>query len=147
MTAGTWTITNQGLKDLINGTFDVDAAGVYTCILVASTSNISASSTTMAAVTGELATANGYTAGGIGIALTITGTSPYQISFVSNPVWTASGGSIVARWAVVGKIGGDVMGFVLLDNTPADVTVTNGNQLQIDADGSPQPFFTLSKTP
>ncbi|EIV68360.1 hypothetical protein MMCCUG48898_1706 [Mycobacteroides abscessus subsp. massiliense CCUG 48898 = JCM 15300] len=42
------------------------------------------------------------------------------------------------------ELGGNVLCYVLLDNTPADVTTTNGNSLTIDSDGAPAPVFTLS---
>lgn len=145
MTAGTWTLTNNGVKDLINGTFDIDGNS-WKCGLATSASNIGPSSTTYAALTGEVAATHGYSTGGEAVTLNITGTSPYQVVFSSNPVWTASGGSIVARYAFVYKVSGDILAYVLLDDTPADVTVTDGNQLQVDADGSPQPLFTLSQS-
>ena len=47
--------------------------------------------------------------------------------------WTASGGSIVARFAVLYEVSGDVLAYCLLDSTPADVTTTAGNTLTISA--------------
>ncbi|WP_075908878.1 hypothetical protein [Mycobacteroides chelonae] len=143
MTAGNWTFTNGGRTRLLNGTFDIDS-DTFRVALVTSTSNIGASTTTWAGVTNEVANGNGYTTGGIAVTLALSGTTSVTASFSSNPTWTASGGSIVARWAVLYELGGDVLCYVLLDNTPADVTTTNGNSLTIDSDGSPAPVFTLS---
>jgi len=143
MTAGNWTFTNGGRTRLLNGTFDIDS-DTFRVALVTSTSNIGASTTTWAGVTSEVANGNGYTTGGIAVTLALSGTTSVTASFSSNPTWTASGGSIVARWAVLYELGGDVLCYVLLDNTPADVTTTNGNSLTIDSDGSPAPVFTLS---
>ncbi|MFP9058875.1 hypothetical protein, partial [Enterococcus faecalis] len=78
-------------------------------------------------VTNEVAQANGYTTGGVAVTLTLSGTTSVTASFSTNPTWTASGGSITARWAVLYELGGNVLCYVLLDNTPADVTTTNGN--------------------
>ncbi|WP_079275470.1 hypothetical protein [Mycobacteroides abscessus] len=143
MTAGNWTFTNGGRTRLLNGTFDIDS-DTFRVALVTSTSNIGASTTTWAGVTNEVANGNGYTTGGIAVTLVLSGTTSVTASFSSNPTWTASGGSITARWAVLYELGGDVLCYVLLDNTPADVVTTNGNSLTIDSDGSPAPVFTLA---
>src|SRR5688572_28986473 len=99
--------------------------------LFLSSSNLSSASTTYAALTGEHANANGYTTGGIAVTLTLSGTNPVTVDIQTDPVWTASGGSIVARYAVIYEVGGDVLMYCLLDSTPADVTVTTGNPLTI----------------
>lgn len=130
MTAGTWTTPNGGRTKMIDGTFDIDS-DTWRVALVTSSSNISTSSTTWALVTNEVSAANGYSAGGVAVTLTMTGTTSVAITFTSNPSWTASGGSIVARWAVLYELSGNVLGFVLLDNTPADTTTTNGNTLTV----------------
>lgn len=140
MAAGTWVIPNGGRTNLLNGTFDIDS-DTYKVALVASTSNISTSSTTFAGVTNELSTANGYTAGGITVTMTLSGTTSVTATFASSPVWTASGGSIVARWAVLYEVSGNVVAFVLLDSSPADVTATSGNTLTIS---NSTPVFTLA---
>lgn len=136
-------LTNSARTKILNGQFDIDS-DTYKCALVTSSSNISTSSTTWAGVTNEHSNANGYTTGGITVAFTLSGTTSVTASFTSNPVWTASGGSITARWAVIYEVGGDVFAFVLLDSTPADVTATTGNTLTVDSDGTPSPVFTLA---
>lgn len=143
MAAGTWTFTNTGRTKLLNGTFDLDS-DTFKCALFLSTSNIGASSTTYAGLTDQHANANGYTTGGVGVAFSLSGTTSVAVSFASNPTWTASGGSIVARFAVIYEVSGDVLAYCLLDSAPADVTVTAGNTLTIDSDGSPNPVFTLA---
>jgi hypothetical protein len=47
--------------------------------------------------------------------------------------WTASGGSIVARWAVLYEVGGNVAAYCLLDATVADVTIDADELLSIVA--------------
>lgn len=143
MTAGTWTFPNGARTNLLNGTFDIDS-DTWRVALVTSSSNIGSSTTTWAGVTNEVAQANGYTTGGVAVTLTLSGTTSVTASFSTNPTWTASGGSITARWAVLYELGGNVLCYVLLDNPPADVTTTNGNSLTIDSDGAPAPVFTLS---
>ena len=55
----------------------------------------------------------------------------------ADPVFTASGGSIVARnWHVRDTTGDLLIAYGLLDNTPADVTTTDGNTLTIQVNAS-----------
>ena len=94
-------------------------------------------------VSNELATAFGYTNGG----QALTGVSWVQSTTVAifdanDTVWTAAGGSITARYAVlraVGTFNGQVdplIAYVLLDTTPADVTATDTNTLTLQWSGS-----------
>jgi hypothetical protein len=141
MPAGDWTFTNAGRTSLLNGTFDIDS-DTWRMALFQSTSNIGASSTTYAGLTNEVANANGYTTGGISITLTLAGTTTVTVDISTDPVWTASGGSITARFAVIYELSGNVLCYCLLDNTPADVTATSGNTLTVAANASG--VFTLS---
>ena len=141
MAAGNWTFTDGGRTRLLNGTFDIDTDS-YKCALFLSTSNIGAASTTYAGVTNEHAAANGYTTGGIAVALTLAGTTTVTVDVTTDPVWTASGGSIVARFAVIYEVAGDVLCYALLDSTPADVTATTGNTLTVAMNASG--VFTLA---
>lgn len=143
MAAGTWTLPNSARTNLLNGTFDLDSDS-FKVALFTSASNIGAASTTYAGVTNQVAQANGYTTGGIAVTLALTGTTSVAVAFATNPVWTASGGNIAARWAVLYEVGGNVLAYCLLDATPADVTATDGNTLTIDSDGTPSPVLTLS---
>lgn len=141
MAASAWTFTNTARTKLLNGQFDLDTDS-FKCALFLSTSNIGAASTTYAGVTNEHANANGYTTGGIAIALTLAGTTTVTVDITTDPVWTASGGSITARYAVIYEVGGDVLCYSLLDTTPADVTATTGNTLTVAANASG--VFTLA---
>src|SRR5205807_1839473 len=107
-----------------------------------STSNIGAASTTFAGVTNEVAAAFGYTAGGVGITLTLAGTTTVTVAIQTAPVWTASAGSIVARFACIYEVGGNVLCYATLDSTPADVTATAGNTLTVGSNGGT--VFTLA---
>lgn len=138
--AGAWTFTNGGRTKLIDGTFDIDS-DTWKMALFLSTSNIGAASTTYAGVTNEHANANGYTTGGIAMTLTLAGTTTVTADG-NDPVWTASGGSIVARFAVIYEVSGNVLCYCLLDSAPADVTVTTGNTLTVQLNASG--IFTLA---
>lgn len=129
MAAGAWTFTDGGRTRLLNGTFDMDTDS-FKMALFLSTSNIGASSTTYAGLTNEHANSNGYTTGGIAVTITLSGTTSVKVDS-TDPVWTASGGSITARFAVIYEVSGDVLCYCLLDSTPADVTATDGNTLTV----------------
>lgn len=141
MAAGAWTFTNGGRTKLIDGTFDIDS-DTWKMALFLSTSNIGASSTTHAGVTNEHSNANGYTTGGISITLTLAGTTTVTVDISTDPVWTASGGSITARFGEIYEVSGNVLCYCLLDSTPADVTATDGNTLTVAAHASG--VFTLA---
>jgi hypothetical protein len=134
MAAGAWTATNAGRSDVIDGVFPT--ADTYKMALFLSTSNLGAASTTYAGVTNEHANANGYTTGGISVALTKSGTSTVTVVMTTAPIWTAAGGSIVARFGAIYEVGGRVLCYCLLDSAPADVTATTGNTFKVGADGA-----------
>jgi hypothetical protein len=133
--ASTWAMTNTGRTSLLNGTFDIDTDS-WKMALFLSTSNIGAASTTYAGLTNEHANANGYTTGGIAVALTLAGTTTVTVDITTDPVWTASGGSIVARFGVIYEVSGNVLCYSTLDTAPADVTATTGNTLTVAAHAS-----------
>jgi hypothetical protein len=141
MAAGAWTFTDAGRTDLSTGTFlDGDT---YKIALFLSTSNIGAASTTYAGLTNEHANANGYTTGGNAVTLSRSGTTTVTFDATDPAVWTASGGSIVARFGVLYEVGGRVLAYCLLESTgPADVTATNGNTLTLTIHASG--VFTLA---
>lgn len=141
MAAGAWVFTNEGRTKLLDGTI-IPGADTFKMALFLSTSNIGAASTTYAGLTNEHANANGYTTGGISVALSLTGTTTVKCDIDTDPVWTASGGSIVARFAVIYEVGGNVLCYCLLDSTPANVTATDGNTLTVAAHASG--VFTLA---
>lgn len=152
MAAGKWKIYEQAKLRLGNLTaVDFTSTSNWNMALFTSASNANtlSGSSVYGDLTNEVANANGYTTGGVNItgeswtnaAGTITWT-------MSNGVWTASGGSITARFAVIYKnatvnsIVKPILCVCLLDTTPADVTATTGNTLTIAINVSG--IFTLS---
>ena len=142
MAAGKWKLYEAAKLHLSDGTFDMDNAALgLKMALFLSTSNcdtLSVGTGVYGDLTNEHATANGYTQ--LGIALTgetwtkSGGTTTFDCD---NVIWTASGGSIVARFAViycdatVNSIVKPLLAVMLLDTTPANVTATDGNTLTI----------------
>lgn len=139
MAAGTWTFPTGTRTKLLDGTLDLDTNTFKIALFNSSWSTATQTYST----TNELATANGYTQGGQTIALSLSGTTTVTVD-ATDEVWTASGGSITACYAVIYKdtAGLDILCYCLLDSTPADVTATDGNTLtvQIHASG----VFTLA---
>lgn len=140
MAAGAWTFTNASKKALADGTFDLDTDS-FKLALFLSTSNLGAASTTYAGVTNEHANANGYTTGGKALTATWTGTGTVTFD-CDDQTWTASGGSLVARFAAIYEVGGNILCYCLLDSAPADVTATDTNTLTITIHASG--VFTLA---
>ena len=141
MAAGNWTLTNSGRTYLLNGTFDLDS-DTFKVALFLSTSNIGAASTTYAGLTNEHANANGYTTGGNAVTGSLSGTTTVTFDASDPTAWTASGGSITARFAVLYEVSGNVLAYCLLDSTPADVTATSTNTLTVTINASG--VFTLA---
>ena len=140
MAAGTWTFPNAARTSLLDGSFDLDTD---TFKIALYTSDWSAASATTYTTTNEVATAYGYTQGGITInQLALSGTTTVTVDNSVSIVWTASGGSIVARYAAIYENGGKFLCYCLLDSSPADVTVTTGNTLTITMNASG--IFTLA---
>jgi hypothetical protein len=100
-------------------------------------------STTFAGVTNEEGTTNtGYTAGGIALALTQSGTTTVTVVMTTAPVWTAGSANLTAKWAAIYVVSGNVICFALLDSGGADVTATSGNTMTVGSNGGT--VFTLA---
>src|SRR3990170_4548784 len=83
--------------------------------------------------------APGYETGGKTVATTWTQTGGTATLGSANPSWVATGGSIVARFAVLYSdtaTNKDLIAYCILDSTPADVTCTTGNTLTIEINAS-----------
>lgn len=153
MAAGKWKVYEQAKLRLGNLTaVDLTSTANWNMALFLSTSNantLSVGTGLYGDLTNEVAAANGYATGGVAIAgetwTNVAGTMTFTSS---NGIWTASGGSITARFAVIYKnatvnsVVKPLLCVCLLDTTPADVTVTTGNTLTIAINASG--IFTLS---
>lgn len=142
MAVGPWQFTNTARTKILAG--QLATGDTYKVALFTSVTDLSVASTSYASVTGEVAEANGYLTGGQAVAFTVTGTTVVDVAFTDNPSWMAGPGNIVARYAAIYEVGGDVLAFCLLDDTPADVTVVSGSVLAIDSDGTPEPVFEVA---
>lgn len=142
MAAGAWTFTNSSRSNALDALTDVDS-DTYKMALFLSTSNLSASSNTYAALTNEVGTSNtGYTTGGVSIAMTKSGTTTVTVVITTAPVWTAGSSNLTAKWAVIYEVSGNILCYATLDSGGADVTATSGNTLTVGSNGGT--VFTLA---
>ena len=149
MAADAWVVHDKAKEYMGDGTVDLDTH-TFNIVLFLSTSNIATTSIDgYAAATNEVATANGYTQGGQALtSVTWTESSGTVTWDSADSVWTASGGSITARFAaiyddtVTSPVADPIICDSLLDNTPADVTATDGNTLTVQMNASG--VFTLA---
>jgi hypothetical protein len=145
MAAGLWKVYESAKEYLADGTFDLDDNTNWKMALFLSTSNANdlAASDIYGELTNEHANGGGYTTLGEDITPTWAQSAGTATLDSDDAVWTASGGSILARFAVIYKnatvnsIVKPLLCVCLLDAAPADVEATDGNTLtvQINASG------------
>lgn len=127
----------------------VPRTATFKVTLHSSSYTFAATHNVYADLTNELSTANGYTNTGQALASVSWTQSSGTATFdAADTVWAASGGSIVARRAVIRAVGtfnslvDPLVASILLDTTPADVTTTTGNTLTLQWNASG--IFTLA---
>jgi len=141
MAAGRWKWYEQAKLDWANGLIDFDTH-VFKINLYLSTSNCDtlSGSTVLASLTNQVATAFGYIQNDKVVTIsTANAGGTITIDETTNPVWTAAGGSITGRFAVIyddTHASDQAVCVCLLDTTPADVSATDGNTLTITQNAS-----------
>lgn len=153
MTANAWKMYDTARERIGDATYDMDG-DEFKMALYLSTSDaatLTSGNAEYADLTNEHSNANGYTTGGVAITATITAANQWlrsssTVTFdTDDAVWTASGGSIVARFAVIyddTHASDGLLCMTTLDNSPADITVTTGNTLTVTINASG--VFTLT---
>lgn len=135
MAADAFVLYSEGKIGIGNDTVQL-STHTFKAALFTSSYTPSISHTDYSTLTGEVSTGNGYTTGGItltNVAITAQGTG---FKFSSDPIAvTASGGDITGiRYLVIydsTASGKTLIGYSLLDNTPANITVSNGTTRNI----------------
>lgn len=143
-TTGTFVWYNKGKKNL-GDTIDI-GSDAFAVLLTTSTYTPAQTHEFVSDITNEV-TGNGYSRK---VLSSVTWTeADGTVTFDSDdPVWTASGGSIVARYWILfdntpaTDAGKQLLAYGLLDDTPADVTTTDGNTLTYNVPASG--WFTLA---
>lgn len=139
--AGAWKMYEAAKLALANGLIDFDTHA-FKINLYLSTSNCDTLSghDQLTDLTNQVATNFGYTQNTKAVTITTANSSgTITIDETTNPSWTASGGSITARFAVIydDTHADDIPVCVcLLDTAPADVTATDGNTFTITMNAS-----------
>lgn len=137
MSSSNWVPYNDFKANLTKKVYNLNATDTIKVALFASTSNAGSAAlvtANYATLTNEVANGNGYTTGGATAASgAITGGGATStITFdTANVSWTASGGNIgPIRFAVMyddTAASKQLIAYCILDNTPADVTILNGD--------------------
>lgn len=139
MAAGPWVVHNKAIQYIVSGVVDLDGAS-YKMALFGSGSNVGDPAVdAFASATGEIAGGSGYTAGGVGVLSPSISESAGVVNFdADDVVFSASGGDITARYAVIyadsvaAPVAKPIVAHMLLDAAPADVTATDGNTLTVE---------------
>lgn len=144
--AGKWKLYEFAKKYIGDGTHDMDDTTNWKVALFLSAGNantLSVGTGVYGDLTSEHANANGYLTGGLAITgVTWTRSAGTTTWDINDPVFTAAGGSIVARYAViyrnatVNTIIKPLLCVSLLDTAPADVTATDTNTLTLSINAS-----------
>lgn len=147
MAAGKWKLYAKAKEAIANGDIDLNGHS-FKINLYLSTSNCDTLTAhdQLSDLTNQVATAFGYTQDTKSVTLSVSESAgTVTVDETTNPVWTASGGSITARFAVIydDTHASDMpLCVCLLDTTPADVTATDGNTFTITMNASG--IFTIS---
>lgn len=147
MAASAWQIYREFKESLALAKVNLSSDSIK-CALLLSTSNcgdVGLATAHYATLTNQVAGLFGYATGGVVVAATWTKVDGTCTFDVADPTWVASGGDIVARFAVLydnTSTDKDLIAYCLLDATPANIVCEDGNPLtlQIGASG----VFTLS---
>lgn len=149
MVAGPFTFYDTVAELIADGTLDLDGH-TFNLQLHTSSYTPSAAHDELADLTNEVSNANGYTTGGVALTGVTWGQTGGVATFDSDPVvWNATSSGIVARYAVLIDLtatNDKLIGYFLLDATPANVTATAGNSLTVTPHAS-QGWFQLTVNP
>lgn len=145
--AGKWKLYEQAKLDIANGLIDLDSHSFkINLYLFTSNCDTLSGTTTLASLTNQVATNYGYTQNTKSVTLSVSQASgTVTVDETTNPSWTASGGSITARYAVIyddTHANDQALCVCKLDSADADVTATDGNTFTITMNASG--LFTLS---
>lgn len=136
MAADAWVVHDKWKEKLHKGDVDTDT-DTFEVRLYTSASNIATTSLADASAATNEVSGNGYSAQSSAISVSETG--GVTTLDAADVVYAASGGSITARYAALVDTTltpDEIVCHSLLDNTPADVTVTDGNNLTIQMNAS-----------
>lgn len=129
MAADAWSIYNSFPERMGDGGHDLDVDAFYVQLLLSTSNCLTLTLDTEAELTNELAAGDGYVAGGQALDNITWVEAAGTVTFDCDPeVFTAAGGDWTFRYQVVyNQTAGLLVAVTTIDNTPADVTLTDGN--------------------
>ena len=135
MAANAWSFYDTFKERLGDGGHDLDADTFYVALFLSTSNCATLTHDDLADLTNQHANAFGYVTGGQPLDGVVWTEAAGVITFDCDAeVFTAAGGDIVCRFAVIYNwthADDLLVAFSLLDNSPADVTATDGNTLTI----------------
>jgi len=140
MAADAWVLHDLAKMYIGDGTIDLDNDSFKIALFLSSSNVATTSIDALSTATNQHANANGYTTGGVVLTGVTWNESAGTVTFDATDLtdaWTAAGGSIICRFAVLyddtvaTPVVDPIIAHCLLDNTPADITVTDTNKLSI----------------
>ncbi len=144
MAATAWTLYNKAKKKLGNGTIQL---GVNTLRMQLHTSASNCSTATLstaASVTNEVAAGSGYATGGqalTGVVWTVGASATQYKLDAADPIWTATGGNIAnIKFALIKNSAGQALCWSRLTTAQFTLTINNTLTVQLNVAG----IFTLT---
>lgn len=142
MAASAWRIYDSFTEDVAKGVIDLDSHSFKLALFTSASDANDDTETAYGGLGSEVANGNGYTTGGIALSgVTVTRSGDVTTFDFVDPQFTASGGNIVFRFAVIydnTPAGKPLVARCLPDSTPGDITILDGQTLtlQINASGA-----------
>lgn len=144
MAATSWAFYDKAKEYIGDGTIDLDTDVFYIALFLSSSNASTATLTALASVSNQVASGNGYTAGGRQLSAVTwgSGASAGQRKWDSTAkIWTASGGTISGiKYAVIYASGNQLLCWSKLSTSAFSVTDTNTLTVTPAATG----IFTLA---
>jgi hypothetical protein len=144
--AGKWKLYDTAKLGIGSGLIDLDSHTFKMALFTSASNADTLTLDELGDLTNEVANGDGYTTGGVTLSGITWTNSSGTIKFDCNDAeWIASGSGITARFAVIyddTAANDPLICVCLLDATPANVTATAGNALDILISASG--VFTLS---
>lgn len=135
MVANAWQVYDSFLERVGDGGHDMDNDTFYLALFLSTSNCATLTHDLLADLTNQHANANGYLTGGQALGSVTWAEAAGVLTFdCADEVFTAAGGSILCRFAVVYNFthADDLLVAVsLLDNAPANVEATTGNALTV----------------
>lgn len=147
MAASAWRVYEKAKERFGKGEIDFGSDAFKVALLTSASNVADLTLDDYADLTGQVANGNGYATGGApltGVTWSPAGGGATMTLDADDVQWAAAGGNITARYAAIyddTHPNKALVAYCLLDTTPADVTVTDGNTLTVQM--NPAGILTL----